>query len=215
MENIYISPLAHRQLTEALERLGYTIKYTYPWEELAEPVAAHPDMQLCLLKGQLFRGEPSRVRRDYPGDVAYNALGLDRYFVHRLDATAPELLAAAKTLGLEPVNVRQGYTKCSTVAVDGGAVITADTGIASALESRGLAVLRIRPGYVALPGYDAGFLGGTSGRIGNAVWFNGDLSRHPDHLAIRTFIQHRGLTVVDFPGTELVDIGSIIAKEGL
>lgn len=101
------------------------------------------------------------------------------------------------------------------MAVDGGAVITADTGIASALESRGLAVLRIRPGYVNLPGYDMGFLGGTSGRIGDAVWFNGDLSRHPDHLAIRTFIRGRGLEVVDFPGIELVDIGSIIAKEGL
>lgn len=214
MKIAILSPLAHQQLKAALTGQGYTIKYTIPWDTLAPPVAAHPDMQLCVIKGQVIRGTPHRVEPEYPRDVAYNALGLDGYFLHRLDATAPELLAAAERLGLEQVNVRQGYTKCSTVVVDGSAVITADSGIASALESRGLAVLRIRPGHVTLPGYDLGFLGGASGRVGDAVWFNGDLSRHPDHVAIREFIQNRGLTVVDFPGTELVDIGSIIAKEG-
>ena len=56
--------------------------------------------------------------------------------------------------------VKQGYAKCSTVLVNEQACITADTSIAAAVKQCGLDVLQIRPGFVELPGYPYGFLGG-------------------------------------------------------
>ena len=61
-----------------------------------------------------------------------------------------------------------------------------------------------------LPGYDTGFLGGTSGRVGDEIVFNGDLSAHPDFEAIKDFIRSRGLQIKYFESYPLRDIGSII-----
>jgi hypothetical protein len=72
-------------------------------------------------------------------------------------------------------------------------------------------VLMITPGHILLPGYDTGFIGGASGRIGDTVIFNGDLSAHPDSDRIIRFIEDRGLKVRWFPEWPLKDIGSIIS----
>ena len=75
-----------------------------------------------------------------------------------------------------------------------------------------MSVLKIRPGQVLLPGYAYGFLGGTSGRIGDKIVFNGDLSAHPDFNVISAFIESRGLSCVYFKDYPLTDIGSIIVE---
>jgi hypothetical protein len=94
--------------------------------------------------------------------------------------------------------------------VDEDSIITYDRGIAKAAEAAGINVLTVDPGHVELPGYDTGFIGGTSGRVGDEIIFNGDLSAHPDCQAIRQFIEERGLKVRYFSGYPLRDIGSII-----
>ena len=71
-------------------------------------------------------------------------------------------------------------------------------------------VLLVQPGHVVLNGYDTGFIGGTSGRAGNEVLFNGDLMTHPDFQAMKEFIEGRGLICKWFTGYPLTDIGSII-----
>ncbi|MBR7082213.1 MAG: hypothetical protein IKI49_05895, partial [Oscillospiraceae bacterium] len=133
--------------------------------------------------------------------------------IHRLDITSPKILKYAQNAGLELINVRQGYTRCSCVVVDDSALITSDSGVAAALSGRrDLEVLKIREGFVALDGFEYGFLGGASGRIGRDVIFNGDLSDHPDGEIIRDFIESRGLAVRTFPW-RLRDIGSIIYED--
>lgn len=187
----------------------------------------------------LFRGDRARLSQVYPGDVPYNACCTGRYFIHNLKYTAPELLAAAgivisapapgpQTAGPQtaghkaqpqtgltgamiPVQVPQGYTKCSIVCVDETSIITYDTGITKACRKAGLKVLQIAPGHVRLPGYPTGFLGGASGRVGREILFNGDLSAHPDCAAIRDFIESRGLSCVHFPDYPLTDVGSILS----
>ena len=108
------------------------------------------------------------------------------------------------------MNVKQGYACCSIVPVDEDSIITADRGIARAAEAAGIRVLTVEAGHVELPGYDTGFLGGTSGRVGDEIIFNGDLSAHPDFEAIRDFIGSRGLKIKYFESYPLRDIGSII-----
>ena len=106
--------------------------------------------------------------------------------------------------------MKQGYACCSIVPVDEDSIITADRGIARAAEAAGIKVLTVEAGHVELPGYDTGFLGGTSGRVGDEILFNGDLSSHPDFEAIKDFIGSRGLKIKYFEGYPLRDIGSII-----
>ena len=197
----------------------------------------HPDLLLCKLgvsdAAPLFRGDQARLSPAYPGDVLYNACCTGRYFIHNLKYTAPELLAAAgiaisgtasgpQTAGsnaqsqtkhtgsMIPVQVPQGYAKCSIVCVDETSIITYDAGITKACLAAGLEVLQISPGHVRLPGYPTGFLGGASGRVGREILFNGDLSVHPDFAAIRDFIESRGLSCVHFPDYPLTDVGSIL-----
>ncbi len=151
---------------------------------------------------------------EYPRDIAYNAACTGKYFIHNIKYTAPELLEAAKELGMIIVDTKQGYAKCSTVIVDEDSIITYDRGLARACEAAGMKsdnILIIEPGHIKLEGYDTGFIGGSSGRVGNIVYFCGDLARHPDFGRIITFIEARNLEVKycqDFP---LTDIGSIIS----
>lgn len=125
--------------------------------------------------------------------------------------------AAAETPNAEnanciPINVPQGYAKCSIVSVNENSVITYDDGIAKACLKTGLDVLHISSGHILLPGYPTGFIGGCSGRIGNEIIFNGDLSLHPNFTAIRDFIESRELTCTWFDDCPLTDIGSIICE---
>lgn len=217
MPTIYVSSLTGKPLVSELKQRGYTVLTTSPAQNLHPSVAAHPDMLMCRLsadsKGPVVFADTSKLRPDYPGDALYNAICLEKYFVHRLDMTAGELLNKAIELGLQPINVRQGYTKCSSVVVDGRSVITADKGVAAALEKLpDVEVLRVRPGYVKLTGFDTGFIGGASGRIGGEVWFNGDLTAHPDWREMKDFIESRGLGVSWFD-YELEDVGSLIETE--
>jgi hypothetical protein len=108
------------------------------------------------------------------------------------------------------VDVRQGYAKCSIVIVDEDSIITYDKGIERACSAAGMDVLLIRPGYIRLDGYDTGFIGGTSGRIGDTIFFYGDPDTHPDGDAIRKFILSKGLKISSLKEGELTDIGSII-----
>ena len=109
------------------------------------------------------------------------------------------------------IDVRQGYTKCSTVVVDENSIITYDEGIVKACAPyRDLDVLQIAPGFVRLDGFDTGFIGGASGRVGNEIIFNGDLFSHPDFNSIVSFIEKRGLVCRWFADYKLTDIGSIL-----
>ena len=178
---------------------------------VAEPIRNHPDLIYCRLKEDaIFMGNEQLLTQEYPGDIIYNGFSTGKYFIHDLKHTDTELLKAVHELGLIPVNVKQGYSCCSIVPVDEDSIITADKGIARAAEAAGLKVLTVEPGHVELPGYDTGFLGGTSGRVGDEVIFNGDLKAHPDHESIRQFIEERGLKIRYFDGYPLRDIGSII-----
>lgn len=214
MPTIFVSPLTGTDLINALKAQGFTVSFTTASKNLHPSVAAHPDMLMCKLGAlpeiPVIFADTSKLKPEYPGDALYNALCLDKYFVHRLDITAPELLEKVVSTGLKPINVRQGYAKCSSVVVDGKSIITADNGVASVLEKLpDVDVLRVQPGHVKLIGFDTGFIGGASGRIGNEVWFNGDITAHPDWREIKDFIESRQLGIRRFD-YELEDVGSLI-----
>lgn len=216
MRRVYVSARAPQYLTDWLQSAGWAVIPVHSTDRVYPQVSAHPDIYMCRMG--MFPGAPVLFARPgdlgytYPRNIAYNAVCLDRYLIHRLDCTAEPVRQCAEKMGLRAVHVRQGYTKCSVVTVDGRSVITADAGIAKALLRccPDVDVLRISEGYVRLDGFPCGFLGGASGRVGDAVVFCGDITTHPDHERIVQFIRVRGLKVVHFPGHPLTDIGSMI-----
>ena len=215
---IYVSSEADNRLISWLSSCGYAVEEFRTDGIVAGPLSCHPDMFMCKMGVSddseiisYFMQNETRLSSEYPEDIPFNVACTGKYFIHNLKYTAPVLLKRAEELGLEMVNVRQGYAKCSTVIVDEDSVITYDRGLGKACTEAGMDVLMITPGHILLPGYDTGFIGGASGRIGDTVIFNGDLSAHPDSDRIIRFIEDRGLKVRWFPEWPLTDIGSIIS----
>ena len=215
---IYVSSEADNRLKSWFSSCGYAVEEFRTDGIVSGPLSCHPDMFMCKMGVSddseiisYFMQNETRLSSEYPKDIPFNAACTGKYFIHNLKYTAPVLLKRAEELGLEMVNVRQGYAKCSTVIVDEDSVITYDRGLGKACTEAGMNVLLITPGHILLPGYDTGFIGGASGRVGNTVIFNGDLSSHPDHEKIVRFIEERGLDVRWFPEWPLTDIGSIIS----
>ena len=216
MKRVYISQYSNKILIEYLSASGYSPRLIPPGGRTYAAVDAHPDLYLCKMgvtrHARIFQGDPQELGAAYPDNIRFNAVCLDNYLIHHIKHTSPALLREAQETGLALIHVRQGYTKCSCVVVDGHSLITSDEGICRTLRSYpDIDVLKIRPGFVRLNGLAYGFLGGASGRVGHEVIFNGDLSAHPDFEAIRQFIQNRGLRIQYFPDYPLTDIGSILA----
>lgn len=215
MKKISIAKDANRILQDYLQAKGYKLELVSS-EGLVDPaIQNHPDVFLCRLgvrtDAPLIRASAAELSMGYPAEAAFNAACTGKYFIHNLKVTAPRLLDAARSAGMELIHVPQGYAKCSTVIVDEQSIITYDRGIAQACTGcDNLDVLLISPGHVQLPGYDTGFIGGCSGRIDDEVIFNGDLSAHPDFTRIRDFIESRDLKCVWFEDYPLTDIGSIL-----
>ena len=143
----------------------------------------------------------------YPGDASLCACAVGNRLIH--NSRVSDAAVLHESCG-EYIDVRQGYAKCSVCAVDDNSIITADSGIASAAKKNGISVLQVRPGHIALDGFDYGFIGGASFRSGSAVYFTGSLDAHPDGVRIADFISSRGKTAVSLTNEPLFDIGSAV-----
>ncbi len=194
-------------------------------EAVSEPISMHADIFLCKLgsgpKSPVFHGNTALLGAQYPADVLYNAVVTERFMICNTKTVCKDIIDAAMYIypDIKIINVKQGYTKCNMVVLDDSHFITEDAGIARSIaefakkeHTDDLKCLQVRPGYVKLPGYGRGFTGGASGRIGNDIWFNGDISRHPDFDRIKAFIAKCSLGLRYLPGVELTDIGSIIEE---
>lgn len=217
---------------KALSARGYEIIPLPPHPALPAPVASHADMVFRVLDEKIFFDKiyeeryPDVVAKiafaggfnavvteeslgeKYPDDVKFNVLVGKDFAAAKRGAVSSGLLGEIACSGRELVPVNQGYAACSCLLAD-GALITADRGIASALEEY-LDVLLIAPGHIALPPYNEGFIGGASGFDGERVYFVGDVSSHPDGERIVSHLEKHGVTAVSLADGELFDVGGIV-----
>ena len=208
MKRAYISYCAYSETKQRLCDMGYNVTELTEGEYPYPAVSSHPDMYMCAANNRIIIPENLKSRHY----LAQNCVFLDEYFIHNLKYTAPEILSEAKAQGLELINVRQGYTKCSCAVVDVRSIITADKGIITALIGKNVEVLEIEAGHVLLDGFEYGFIGGASGRVQDCMMFNGDLSSHPDGERIRDFIKSRGIDIFEVKNRPLYDIGTIFVE---
>ena len=220
----------HQLITSTLERQGIKCVGATPHSRVAEPVQTHADMLLHHLGGkQIIAAEKNApyveqlkslgfevsilsqsLHKSYPRDVALNAARIDNILFCCKD-TSPEILDYCTQNGIAINFVNQGYTRCSVAIVSPYAVITADRSIAEACIITGIEVLLIQPGYIKLPGYPYGFIGGCCGLIEKDVLaFTGNIFSHPDGKKIADFLTKHSVKYICLTEDELLDIGGIL-----
>lgn len=122
-----------------------------------------------------------------------------------------KVIKICENFNKEIVAVRQGYARCSAAVVAEKAFITADESIYRAAVNIGYDVLKIREGYIKLPGYSYGFIGGCSVLLDkNQLFFTGDIKRHPDYDAIKSFAANHGVFLNILDNCALTDIGGMV-----
>ncbi|MCD8315704.1 MAG: hypothetical protein LUD44_08770 [Firmicutes bacterium] len=148
----------------------------------------------------------------YPDDVKFNCFTLCGCLFGKLSAVSPHILAAAAAYGVSPVNVAQGYAKCSSCVFGDSAVITSDTSIYRAVKAHGGDAYLIGGGNITLPGYGGGndgFIGGASFFAGGTLYFLGDVDFHPDCGIIKEAAARHGAAVVSLSDEKLFDSGCL------
>jgi hypothetical protein len=160
----------------------------------------------ALLKGG------TRLGSAYPENVAYNVARVGNVAFHNFKYTDPVLKNELVRRGVELVNVKQGYSKCSISIVDEASIITADKGIAKAAEANGIEVLLIgSEEKIELPGLSCGFIGGCTGLINKNEWaITGDIINLASANNINEFLERRGVKIVPLSKKSVIDVGTII-----
>lgn len=223
-----IDPRLPEICVKNLHKAGFKT-ITAPISELVEtPLAGHPDIQMFIHEKNLFvhpdidltflkKTEsylniiqcPSRLNKSYPSDVPYNIACTGTIALHKKDSTDKCILDYFLQKKIEIINTKQGYSKCSTLPVDDLSIITADKSIHNAAESAGIDSLLISQGYIDLPGYNYGFIGGASGKFLDTIYLTGSIDHHPDIERIMHFIESRGMHLKILSDKRILDAGSI------
>ena len=165
---------------------------------------------ICKKSKLHLRLSYSSASKKYPLDCGLCAGVSGKKFLYCDRSTDHSLIERFNALDYKTVNLPQGYVKCSCALLADGAIITADRGIAKITQAEGIDTLLITPGFVDLPGYDYGFIGGASGLCGDTLYFCGNLEIHPDSEAITDFALRHGTNCVSLGENKLYDVGSLI-----
>lgn len=167
---------------------------------------SNPRLHKCLKRGK------TELKSKYPEDIAYNCLGFKKILFHHENIDENVKMDYIRN-GFKSVIVKQGYVRCSSLVVDENSVITDDAGLFSIFIENGANALLVEKGDVVLRGLNYGFIGGTAGRVGDCMIFNGSLSKHRDGLKIKSFIEDRGVKILELKDDDLEDCGSILYGE--
>ena len=224
---LLVSRLLPQTIAGRLASYGYSCFPLCGSPELTTELGFHPDILLCRLPDgswitdsgvlaanrMLFDSLCMSVRTadvklgdSYPNDVPFNAF-FSGNILYCSKHTAREIRNSAGSA----VIFRQGYVKCSILALGNDSFITSDCGIARVLQKKGANVLLIRPGYIGLNGFSCGFIGGASAMLNdNIAVFFGDLRLHPDCSRIKSFLSELQIDAVSLSGEPLYDYGGLL-----
>lgn len=220
------------QFVNRVEELGIQAVQTRPCFSLPFPERYHADMQ-CLYLGQgqliilkecpvlqdrlrvkkipFYKAESNIASDEYPYHVLLNCLALKQHVFCNKKYVDSKVNQICEKTNKEIVAVRQGYTKCSAAVISENAIITADESIYRAAVNVGYDVLKIQEGYIKLPGFAHGFIGGCCALLDkNQLFFTGDIKRHPDYSAIKSFTLNHGVYLNSLESCELTDIGGMV-----
>ena len=232
MKKVIIDSRAPSAVKSSLINMGFSLIQMPPSPALQAPVSAHPDMLLFIADKKVFchsnyqriaKAEfeeiadagyeivttKENIKSEYPHDILFNALSLDRHIYGKLENISELIRTDAEKRGIAMRSVKQGYAKCSVAKVDERAAITSDASLYKAIKADGYDALLISAGHIGISEYDTGFIGGCSGCDGDRVYFSGNIEFHPDAEAIKEFCAAHGMKVISLSNEPLFDIGSL------
>lgn len=198
-----------------LQKLGIRCEWLPGAPVVDSRLSGHADLLLLHLGGDRFAAADGLSLPEWlpavdkvpvdKNDAALNSCAVGEYWICCKKTAA--LIPAGKTV----IPVRQRYTRCSVCIVDERGIITADRGIAKAVEGRSIDCLLIEPGHIRLDGFPYGFIGGASFKIApDQLVFTGSLAQHPDGEKINSFLAARGIRPILLTEEPVFDIGSAV-----
>lgn len=191
--DLVLHPITTNTLVVAPEVFDYYTKKLQPYG-------------LKIIKGK------KRLEREYPNDIGYNIFRIGNHFIHKKGYTDEIIKKYYEKTGISLINVTQGYTKCSIALVDHQSAITSDKNIAEKLSHVGYDILLVENGWIDLPGYGYGFIGGASGHISpKDMVFTGSLFNHPDRVKIEDFIKNKGIEIIYLSKEDIIDLGTVFS----
>ena len=154
----------------ALESAKIAAVPVEPCKDLPDGIASHADLQILHLGGNsVLTASCSKKSTDmleimgfdikstkdnldfsYPADCLINAEIIGRNIIINPEIADENLMRFAEENNYNIIAVKQGYAKCSVLAVCEDAVITADPGIAKILQGKDIEVLKIKEGRIYL-----------------------------------------------------------------
>jgi len=170
-----------------------------------------------FLKMQIpFNFGTKAVGSEYPDTASYNVVADDQIVLHNFQFTDDTVIQNVKHLKM--LTVKQGYSRCNCISLDGRGYICSDKGIEKALRSAEKNVLFVRPDEILLPGYANGFFGGCTGVFDETLFLIGSLKFHSQGDEVELFVESLGFHIYelydgpffDGGGVFIVDISSQI-----
>ena len=210
-----------------LEKRGIKVLRVRRADNLPEPICSHADLQVLPLGGDLaavneqqeeligeLEKEGFRIIRvgefgkEYPHDCRLNLLPIDHMLMGNTRVIPQELLVLG---GFSAVNVRQGYTRCSSVLIDDNTVITDDVSIGETLLNFAKYSVIMKQKEILLEGYDHGFIGGTCGKISSSVLaFAGRIPGSEFGELLKSTLEGLGISWCELGDPALRDVGGIV-----
>jgi hypothetical protein len=169
-----------------------------------------PDEIKNTLKIQNIITEPGKtyLKSDYPYCAGYNCLVTNKLLIHKSEITDPVVKLNCREKNI--INVNQGMTRCSTVAITENAFITSDNGIYNTLSAHGYEILLVKTEGIQLPGQSYGLFGGTCGVFNNNLFIAGSLDHYIDGKRVSDFCKRHTIKVIELYDGPLFDGGSIL-----
>lgn len=230
MKNVIVDYRIDQKEKNALIQNGYNVLTVPRCECVYNAISGHPDIQLCMVNSNtiiVHKDMPyefinklkklglnvikskNSIGNKYPYDIILNAVNSKDFFIHNIKYTDDNLYKEIFHKCL--INIKQGYTKCSTAVISSKAIITNDIGISQAAIKSGLDVLYLPKGDIELTDFDYGFIGGTCGLLdNNIIAFYGNLKYYKYGSEVLSFIKKYNLTPIYLRNEKLIDRGSII-----
>ncbi|MCF8308410.1 MAG: hypothetical protein K9I68_05310 [Bacteroidales bacterium] len=191
-----------------------------------EAISGHPDIFMCQLPDKLvvspqapgelidalkahnvaFNLGSKHTGFKHPGTTFYNAVATHEFLVHNSDYTDKTILQ--KYAVSQQIFVKQGYTRCNLLSLQGRNFITSDKGIYRALKPYA-DVLFVSPEGILLEGYSHGFIGGTAGVLDDQVYFTGSLNDFPEGDKIASYLNNLNYEIIELNDGPLIDGGGV------
>jgi len=191
------------------------------------PISAHPDVFIAQMPKELIIAPNTKspfikeldesgiiysfgnkhIGNKHPETVGYNVVVTDSHIIHNPAYTDISIIERCKNH--ESIEVKQSYTRCSTIHIGNNRFITSDMSIYQSLFDAKIEVLLVTTESIVLEGLKYGLFGGCCGFYNNTLFICGSLKYYADSEKVRIFTQEREINIVELYDGALVDIGGL------